>query len=178
MLNKFFILPLKTKNRALIIVALLLGYMIYSLALSSTIETFQLNKELLKNTSQAVSQVKLNELKKQHKHIETVLTSSEKDETFLRKKILDLVAHKSELFGVKIVNIPLGHKFKSEDYEAVFNSFEIEGNFVQLNKLLNSLEKESKDARIVSSNFVTKQNRVNKKKELILTIYFQSIIIN
>lgn len=177
MLDKFWILPFKIKNRILILAGIILVYVIYTVALAATIEAFQLNQELNKSAALSISQNNVNELKTQQKHIEKLLTSTEKDESILRKRILHLVATKSELFGVKIVQIPESHLHVRQDYKAIFNTFEIQGDFTELNKFLYSLEKESKDARIVSSNFQTKQNRVTKKKELTLTIYFQSIIV-
>jgi hypothetical protein len=176
MFDAFFLMPSKQKKQLLIAGGLLVLFLCYFLALEPTLAAFSLNKELNKNTLIDVNEKKINQVKAKLTQVEENLKSNENDPSQLRKRIVSQITTASAQLGIRIINIPEESIVQKEDYTLINNTIEVQGGFEKLNQLMHQLEREVSVAKVVSSKFETRLNRISKKNELVLTLYFQSII--
>lgn len=176
MIENFFLRPLKTKKQILAGVTLVLLFLIYQLALKPTIDAMLLNNKYTKNVNNHISKSDITSLEDQLSQLNKRLNSEVESQEFLRKELLNFIALEVKENHLNLVSIPEISSNDVGDFDLVINKFEIEGAFENLDKLLFALETKQRFGKIVNATFKKVRNRVNKKNQLILSVYIQSII--
>ena len=176
MLDKFFNKSLKVKKQILIASGIVLLILIYQLAISPTLEVVSLNQKYTQNIKSNVSVKEVSNLEVQLENLNKRLNSEVGDSEFLRKELLNFIALEVKKNKLNLISIPEVSSDEVDDFDLIINKFEIEGAFENLNKLLYALETNQTFGKVVNVTFKKVKNRVNKRDQLILSVYIQSII--
>lgn len=67
------------------------------------------------------------------------------------------------------------HSYINGDYVIQTNIFTVEGRFLKLLKLVYNLEQNNQSGKIISLDFYSKEDLIQKRKRLYVTVYFQNI---
>ena len=76
---------------------------------------------------------------------------------------------------IEIINYPKEHVFNENGYLLSTNKIIVRGSFIELLKFLHYMEKGQAMGKVVSSAFYVENDRIKRKKRLMLKIFFQNI---
>ncbi len=119
----------------------------------------------------------------------TLLVNVKNQLTELDKLIIDKDVHAGQIqqllmnqiellkkeHNINITHVPAPHQYQQGQYTVITGAFELEGQFIDLLRLIYQLESQFDQANLASVKFKLKRNLLLNKKELYATIYFQNI---
>jgi len=168
----------KKKNIAIIMVAVLFFSVAYILAFNKSFVLLKENKILSKQLlvlDSAPKELAENKIKlsSMNKNLGYVGSADEMSKEF----ILDFVSHYTDTSTVFLKSMPRTLVFDKNGYQLETNILELQGDFKQLTQLIYQIEYEYKISKIASVNYQLKTDLYTKRKDLILTLYLQNIIL-
>lgn len=169
-------LTYRSKNKLLLSGIVLLLILCYFLAINNTIELYQSNNDTktkltaLQNAPQQISS-----LNKRLAFLNSRVEQYVRGKDFEQEDILVAISDFCKTNRLKIVDFPKSELKEKEDIVIETFNFVVEGNYVNLVKLIYAIEVEQKLGRIASLNFETIVDRRTKKKRLTLSVYLQNL---
>ena len=110
--------------------------------------------------------------------IDQLIGANINDNYVLKEQILNYCSQYCSKHNLVIKDFPAIHEYTQENYQVETSKIIIQGNFINILKLIYLFEKEYKIARVVSVNFHSEKNIKTKRKVLEADIYFQNINIS
>jgi hypothetical protein len=123
-------------------------------------------------TESNVSDQDLYVLNSQLTDLDLFIRGQNAEPQLVQHEILDFITRSN--FKVDVVNIENVHLFKDTDFMIYTNQLEVEGDYIDLMKLLYSIENKFESSRVVSLAFYVKKDFRNKRKRLILKLILQN----
>ena len=139
----------------------------YQAAIKKTVDLYGNNKKItnkLENIEDAPIRIQL--LEKKHLELDQVIGKSINLDSDLHKQLLERVGNYCERYTVTLREFPALHSFKQQNFVIETSSFNVEGGFIMILKLLRLLETEYKIGKVVSIDFYTEKNPKTKQTEL------------
>ncbi|MFI5219069.1 MAG: hypothetical protein ACHQNT_06235 [Bacteroidia bacterium] len=166
----------KTKNRFLLIAAVLFALMAYRLAIKKTIDQCKTYRNLKQQVDFAKDiPRKTAHIKMQIATMDKTLTTMQHSETNMQQALLGIVTNYCKENKVVLKEFPETIQTSGSDFLVQTNVFKIEGDFIKLLKLLYILEQKRKIGKIASVVFQTKTNFKTKNLELTATVFLQHV---
>lgn len=171
-------LSYRTKNKYLIVGGLVFLLLAYLLAFSKTVNLYFTNSNLKKKLIVAqeapekrrLMEAKSNALKEK---LSSYFADSLKDQEHL----LEVVSNFCQKNSLLLKEFPNEEYHEEKEFVVGTTELKIEGNFVNLLKLVHLLEQKEAVGRVSSSSFDAVFDNKRKKKVLVLTIYLQTLRI-
>ena len=166
----------KSKNILLIAVAIVIGFILYSFAIKTTLTLRQESIELknqLQQDSDAPS--KANDLKKKLIEIDKAIGSCQKIHIDIQQALLGIVTDYCQKTNSILREFPKSISTKEKGVLIETNVFVLEGEFTKLLRLIYVLEQKNKLGKIVSVKFRTKKDFQTKNICLISAVYLQNM---
>ena len=166
----------RQKNKFLLGGAVLLLLICYLFAFRNTIDLYQSNNaaeeklEALKTAPQQIAA-----LNKKLGFLNSRVKQYVRDDNFDQEDILVSISDFCKQNRLKIVEFPKSERKQKEDIVIETFHFTVEGNYVNLVKLIYDIEVVNKIGRIASLNFETQVDRRSKVKRLLVSVYLQNL---
>ena len=166
----------KGKFRWLIIGSVLFLFIAYHLSIKKTLTLMHDNTvkserlSIVNNAPQRIAKLKgtLNMLNKQ------IGTNINEDIDY-QEMLLEYISNYCKEKNLVLSSMGETHSYQNGDYLVQTNVFTIEGQFVKLLKLIYFLEENNKSGKIIGLDFFSKEDFIQKKRRLFVTLYFQNI---
>jgi Tfp pilus assembly protein PilO len=165
----------KTKFYLLLIATVLFFPLVWNLALQKTFESRSQIKELKKKLAMledAPQQMAL--VEKRLHYLEQILVSESSEQEF-QSRALDEISFICKQKGLLLKAMPPIMRNLDNNYLMETLNVEIAGSFHHLVQLLYQLEDTKKNINIVSAHFFTSENKRLKHKQLVLSLYIQTL---
>lgn len=114
--------------------------------------------------------------------VETKLTSIDKmivgkelSAGQIQHQIMEQIENLRDTFSVNITNVPAPHQYDYLNYTVITGSFELEGRYSGILKLVHYLENNFDNAILASLHFKLKKDMLKNKEKLYATLFFQNI---
>ncbi len=173
---KFFNnLPYKTKNKILLASLLVLAVLAYTQAIQKSISLYFENQELkqqLQQSGNAPENILLLETKLASLNGRLGMSDSV---TQNREYVLQKVTEFCQKNALTLVDFPQSVFIESNEYLIETKAIEVRGGFINLVKLVYSIETEYSLGRIASLRFFMKKDNVTKRQLLSCNIVLQNI---
>jgi hypothetical protein len=117
---------------------------------------------------------KVNQLNAELANIENKIGNINLDSSNVQQTILGLVTNYCQKNNVVLREFPSSITQQENDITIETNYFSVEGDFLRLLQLVNSLEQHSEIGKITSTHFKSKKNIKTKSVELTMTVYVQN----
>jgi len=171
-------LSYRQKNMALLGFTLVLGWVIWSYALSATVELSHSNTDMeqqLVLAEQAPATV--GNLHRQLDELDALFGTPASTDAANRapEEIYDYVSRHCTQHGLSIHQYPAPHEFHSDLYHIETERIVVEGNYHDLLVLLHALERTFGKVRVASVHFYSEKNRLTNKTKLYAHFYLQTI---
>ncbi len=168
----------KRKLILLVFGSLMLILMIYGLAIKKTMILRSEYKDLANQLSTVTNApVQIENLKQKLVSIDGIIGANINDNYVLKEQILNHCGEYCNKNNLVIKDFPEIHSFSHENYQIETSKIVIQGEFIDVLKLIYMFENQYKIARVVSVNFHTEKNIRTKQKFLETDIYFQNVNI-
>lgn len=169
----------KKKNRLLLAAALLFAWIIYSAAISRTLElrTTCVNLQNEIDSAQgapeqiAALQAELNSL-----NAFSALSDSAANDSTMHEQLLDDVALYCSTHNVVLRGYAPPVRYRRDNWIVETHAVTVEAGYVEIVKMLDHL-RNFPSARIVATDIHTEKDNKNRKTALLATIYIQNISI-
>ena len=165
----------KQKNRLLLAGALLLFWLIYSFAVSNTIELRNECSRLQAQLDSATdAPVRLIQLKTELNELES-LTGKNDTSHSLHEQLLGVISKYCDDNNLVIRDFASPVRYQSGEWLIETHPVTVEGAYIPLLKLVHRLEQEQ-NGKLVSVDFHSKTDNKTQQLSLTVTIYVQNII--
>ncbi len=164
----------KRKTLYLGIGFLLALFVIYYLAIRSTINLYKDNIEMVEHVSIELNPLEQINIKNEEEQLRASILSYSIDSLTSGNLLLSVTGNLCKKNNVVLKDVPLYEDSELNGYRVRTNRVIVEGQFINLLKLLNDFEN-SKIGRVSSASFQTYFNRIKNKNTLVLTIYIQNV---
>lgn len=171
-------LTYKKKNRWLVVGAILLAMIVYSLFLfiKRTAMSISECKELEKRTALAANApMQIEKIQSELMTLNSVIGSDQRSESPAREELLGLLTDYCQRSGVVLREFPQTVIKQDKDLLVETNIFTIEGQYTKLLKLVYELEQKKKIGKVSSVTYQAKKDNTTKRLVLTATIYLQNI---
>lgn len=176
MIAYFNSISYKKKNKILIYSLPVLVLIIYYLAIHNTILAFRKNYELKQQTENAgKSTDTVNELELRINKLNNKLGISDTVNTDNREYVMNKISDYCKTYSLQLINYPQSSYSTFNDYTIQSKTIEITGNFMNITKLVYSIEQELFLGRVASLQYYTKKNSASRKSYLVAKIIIQNI---
>jgi len=166
----------KTKNKLLLLIAVLALLLVYLFGLKKTINAIVEYKRISENYEQAQNAPRLLlELQKKLNKINKSVDFSKENTLTAEQNILELVTKICQEYKMTLMQFPKTNKTQKGDFLIETNQFVVEGTFANLIKLVFQIEQKNKVGRVASIHYELKKNMETKKHYLVATIFIQNI---
>jgi hypothetical protein len=171
-------LSYRTKSKYLLVGGLIFLLLAYMLAFSKTVNLYIENSNLKKKLiiaeeapeKRRLMEVKSNVLKEK-------LSSYFADSLRDKDHLLEVVSYFCQKNNLLLKKFPNEEFYEEKEFIVGTTEMKIEGNFINLLKLLYLLEQKEAVGRVSSSSFDMVFDNKRKKNVLVLTIYLQTLKI-
>ena len=167
-------LTYSTKMKLLPIAFLLGGLLVYSLAISNTVElsaqVSKLEKQVVR-LSDAPLQIQI--LKQRLKEIEDRIGTHSGN--ISQEEIFQKLSIYCKQNALTIREFPLPHELSTDDYSVETYLLEVEGTYSRLLKMIYFLEQETYLGKISGLHFLLKKDKRSREEYLSLTIFLQTV---
>jgi len=169
-------LTYEKKNRWLIVGAILLAMIVYSLFIKRTIATVGECNELNKKMAMAANApMQIEKIQSELMTLNSVIGSDQRSESPAREELLGLLTDYCQRSGVVLREFPQTVIKQDKDLLVETNTFTIEGPYTRLLKLVYELEQKKKIGKVSSVTYQAKKDNTTKRLVLTATIYLQNI---
>lgn len=164
----------KQKNRALLVIFILLALASYKRSFVLTIiakdeiEQQELNLSKIKN-----SETSLQQLMYSISVLDRTIGKSNLQPDKIQQELLNALAIHSKKHDVSLESIEETHTYRNVDFSVLSNEVILEGRFNNLTKLIYDLELNFEYARLINVEFYKKKILSTKKTKLYAKILFQ-----
>jgi len=167
-------LTYKRKCLTLFIGMILFFFIGYKLSFSDTLDLIdQISEKQTKLEWFMQKEKELPVLKATLAELERVY--SKNDSIAIRDKLTAYISSFADDHGCLVTDIPINSIFSNKDLTVQTNAFTIKGEFKELLKLLNGLERDFRYvAKIMSGRFYSTKDNSTRRVELFLTVITQS----
>ncbi len=159
-----------------LITAIVSGYYIYNATLGAT---FELKREyegqLQRSESGADYGLELAAVRRQLSRIEQVISADASMIGRTQQLLIEKINRICSRHNLKITNVPSPVEYTQAGYQVITNEVEVQGSYLGLVQLVDQMEKEFEQARIVSVDYYSRKNLQNNQYKLYARIYFQNI---
>lgn len=160
----------------LLLVIFLLGLLTYQLAIKVTLRIKQESEQILEQINRADNtQIELGALKKRLDTLGKIIGSSQDEEFNSQEKLMESTSRFCTTYELGMKEIASSHYFRVYNYNLETNRITVIGNFTQMVKMLDELEKHNVLGMVKSCDFFITTDPRTKVKTLNATIYVQSI---
>lgn len=149
---------------------------LYNMAISNTIDLIIENgalKEQISKNQDAPEQIK--KIKKDLKKIEQLVGNNDYVEIDVHQELLQLVTDNVQKKGLILKDFPQPYVTTDEGYVTKTALANVEGDFIDLLKLVYFLEMNYKVGKVVAVDFNTTKELRTRKRKLSSTIYIQNV---
>ena len=159
----------KTKNKLLIAGLILIGIIVYQLAISETLSTKKQKDALetkVMNLKQ-LSQVSSNLLSKE-KFLDSILLKNDLTNSTIQNSLLDFLNNETATSNLKITEFLEPHFYNKEGINVVSFQFTLEGTYKETQEILYQLEQNT-GFGMISHVALEKKRDFRKRKNLLFT---------
>jgi len=107
--------------------------------------------------------------------IDKMIVGKELSAGQIQQQIMEQIENLRDTFLVNITNVPAPHQYDYLNYTVITGSFELEGRYNGIVKLVHYLENNFNNAILASLHFKLKKDMLKNKEKLYATLYFQNI---
>lgn len=169
-------LNFRQKNRLTLAAAILLIYMIYSMAIKKTVVQYNDYKEsLIQMQKLQTAPAEISRIRSEIKQMESAMNMSTGSKVFNQEKLLEVISSFSQKNDLVIREFPEREVLNQNDLTIETALIKLEGRYTDMVKMIYLLEEEKKYGRIASAGFVSVRDPRTKKTTLNSTLYFQVI---
>jgi len=164
----------KQKNRALLVIFILLAFASYkrsfvlSIIANEEIKQQELNLSKVDNSEESLQQL-IYSISSLDKTIGKTNLKPDK----IQQEILNALATYSKIYNVSLESIEETHSYKNVDFSVLSNEVILEGRFNNMTKMIYDLELNFQFARLINVEFYKKKILSTKKTKLYAKILFQ-----
>jgi len=169
-------LTYKKKNLLLLVVAIIVALLIYSLAIKRTITAytqFSVNKEKMEQAANAPAMTE--QLEKELIRMDTKIGNHNTKNVNIDEALLSLLTDYCQSKQAVLREFPETTYTEDGDLQIETNQFMIGGNFSTLINLVYLLEQKYNLGKIVAVNYQLKKDFKTKEMQLTATIFLQNI---
>ena len=169
-------LSYKHKNYLLVAGLLILGVVVWKSAIRKTLDVRAECENLqiqLAKSQDAPAQLAF--FRQRLSDLDALVGKGGAEASLAQQELLERVSDYCTEHRMTLKAFPESHEYTENEYAIVTNKVEVEGDFVDLVKLVYELEQKYTAARISSTQFYSKKNLKTKKVKLYALIYFQNI---
>jgi len=109
------------------------------------------------------------------KSIDKMIVGKELSAGQIQHQIMEQIEILRDSFTVDISNVPTPHQYNYSNYTVITGSFELEGRYNEILKLVYYLENNFDNAILASLDFKLKKDMLKNRDKLYTTLYFQNI---
>lgn len=178
-MNRIRSLSWKQKNRLLLAGILLVSWVIYSFAISNTLDARAACEQLqLRLDSAAGAPQRIAQLESELLKLNAIAGSAEQlnSDSAVHEQLLNLVTEYCQKNDLVLREFLLPIRYHQQEWLVETHPFTIEGNFIAIVQLLDHLRR-NVSGKIVSADIHSKKDNKTKTTSLLITIYVQSISI-
>jgi len=169
-------LTYQQKNKALVIVGILLFIICYLFAFRNTIELYNKNKQAeQKLTSLENAPQQIAGLNTRLTFLNSRVKQYVRDNDFEQEDVLVEISNFCKENKLKIVEFPKSTLKRKEDIVIETFTFKVEGNFTNLVKLIYDIEVVQKIGRVAALDFKSQIDKRTKIKRLTVEIFLQNL---
>jgi hypothetical protein len=169
-------LTYEKKNKWLIVVAVVLALLIYSLFIKKTIasvnECSDLNRKMALATN---APAEIERIQNELVTLNSIIGSDKRSEIPVREDLLGFLTSYCQSSGIVLREFPQTEIKKDNDLQVETNTFTVEGHYVKLLQLVYQLEQKKKIGNVSSVIYQAKKDNTTKRLILTVTIYLQNI---
>ena len=169
-------MPLNKKNKILILGFVAILFMSYQLALKNTKEAYSsYNSNLEKRESIGNIPRQLAMLDQKEKAIDAQLQLLNLEESSLQNNLLKFLNQQAELNEVKIIDFNSPHIHKTENRQIETYSFDLEGSYSGILKMVNALENHGSLGAVIHFEMEKKKDYHSKRTYLQAKIFLEQV---
>ncbi len=164
----------KQKNRALLVIFILLAFASYKRSfVLSIIANEEINQQEFNLSRVKDSEINLQHLLYSISVLDRTIGKSNLKPDKIQQEILNALARHSKKYNVSLESIEETHTYKNVDFSILSNEVVLEGRFNNLTKMIYDLELNFDYARLINVEFYKKKILSTKKTKLYAKILFQ-----
>jgi hypothetical protein len=157
-------------------ILVLSGNYVFNNTLGSTFKLMGEYEELLAlSESERDYSIDLQKVESKLNSIDKMIVGKELSAGQIQYQIMEQIESLRDSFAISISNVPSPHQYDYSKYTVITGSFELEGRYNEVLKLVHHLENNFENAILASLHFKLKKDMVKNKEKLYTTLYFQNI---